>query len=297
MRNKIKLNNGYEIPLLGLGTWKSISNSVTQAIEFAISEANYRHIDCASIYGNQVEIGQAFNKLINIDNKVKRSDLFITSKLWNTNHHPDNVLPACKKTLSDLQLDYLDLYLIHWGLSFKTEDASEFEAVSIRQTWQAMEELVKQGLVKSIGVSNFTAMMIFDLLTYAKTRPANNQIELHPCNSQIELVKYCQNQGITVTAYSPLGGQPSPDSPHLFEEKIIKDLAVKYKKSPAQIILKWNINRDAIVIPKSTHSSRILENSQLFDFKLSKEEIDQINSLNKNYRTTNPSSWGIPYFK
>lgn len=296
MKNKLDLNNGNQMPILGLGTWKSDKGSVAEAIEFAINESNYRHIDCASVYGNQVEIGQAFNKVIG--DKVKRSDLFVTSKLWNTNHHPNNVLNACKKTLADLQLDYLDLYLIHWGIPFKNQDGSEFEKVSIRQTWEAIEELVEKGLVKSIGVSNFTAMMIFDLLSYAKIRPANNQIEIHPLNSQTELVNYCQKEGITVTAYSPLGGQPSLDSPHLFEEEIIKDIALKYKKSPAQIILKWNISRDVIVIPKSTHSNRILENSQLFDFELSAGEIAQINSLNKNYRTVDPSgSWGIPYFK
>jgi len=285
-----------KIPLLGLGTWKSTKNSVGNAVKYAITQANYHHIDCASAYHNQKEIGRAFSEVIS--SKIKRSDLFVTSKLWNTDHKSKDVLKACQKTLSDLQLDYLDLYLVHWGLPFKNNLGSKLEPISIRETWEAMENLVKKGLVKSIGVSNFTVMMLVDLLTYAKIKPANNQIEVHPYNSQSELIGFCHAQDITVTCYSPLGGQPQPGEVHLFDDPVIKKLSQKYHKSPSQIILNWSINRDNIVIPKSTHPARILENSQIFDFKLSSTDQKQIDNLNRNYRTCDPIDfWNIPYFK
>jgi len=296
MNKTIPLSNGINMPLLGLGTWKSVNGSVGQAVKYAITEANYTHIDCASAYSNQPEIGQVFSEIIG--SKINRSDIFITSKLWNTDHKSGNVLKACKKTLSDLKLDYLDLYLVHWGLPFKNDSSFELEPVSIQETWLAMEDLVTKGLVKSIGVSNFTVMMLVDLLNYAKIKPVVNQIELHPYNSQVELVDFCHSQNIAVTAYSPLGGQPQPGGINLFDEAIITSLAQKYNKTPSQIILNWGINRNTIVIPKSTHPARILENSQIFDFSLTKEEQQQIDSLNRNYRTCDPINfWNIPYFK
>jgi diketogulonate reductase-like aldo/keto reductase len=209
----ITFNNRRKIPALGLGTWKSEKGKVAQVIEKAIVDFDYRHIDCASVYGNEKEIGRAFKKVF-LSKKVSRNDLFVTSKLWNTKHHPDNVEKACKQTLNDLQIDYLDLYLMHWGIAFAPGSNLEpidkngmvkTEPVSIKETWQAMEKLVENGLVKSIGVSNFTVMMIIDLLSYAKIKPVINQVEVHPYNSQQELVDFCHKQGIQVTAYSPLG--------------------------------------------------------------------------------------------
>jgi len=285
-----------KIPQLGLGTWKSKKNEVGEAVKFALTKANYKHIDCASIYGNQQEIGQVFESVFN--NNISRSDVFITSKLWNTDHHPKKVLNACKKTLSDLKLDYLDLYLVHWGLSFKNNLSSKIDPVPIQDTWGAMEELVKKGLVKNIGISNFTVTMIIDLLSYAKVLPVNNQVEIHPYNSQTDLVDFCHSKNITITAYSPLGGQPEEGIPHLLENPIIKKISQKYHKNPAQIVLNWAINKDIIVIPKSTHPDRIMENSKIFDFCLDSKEIGQIDQLNINHRTCDPIDfWGIPYFK
>lgn len=286
----IKLNSGYEMPFLGLGTWESSKKEVGGAVEYAIKDCGYRHIDCAAIYENEKEVGGAFIKIFS--SGIKREDIFVTSKLWDDKHAYDDVAPACKKTLKDLQLDYLDLYLIHFG-------TCEKKAVSIRETWEAMQELVKAGLVKSIGVANFTAPMILDLMSYAQIFPAVNQIELHPYLQQSRLVKFCQDQKITVTAYSPLGraGQIKNVDNVLIEDKIIKDIAVQYGKTPAQILIRWAVERDAIVIPKSTNKQHIQTNSQVFDFKLSLDDMEKISSLNRNLRFVDPFKWnGIPYF-
>jgi diketogulonate reductase-like aldo/keto reductase len=299
------LNNKKRIPSLGLGTWKSDKGKVGLAVEKAVVNFGYRHIDCASIYGNEKEIGGAFKKVFS-SKKISRNDLFITSKLWNTKHHPDNVEKACKKTLSDLRLDYLDLYLMHWGIAFASGNNLEpigsngmvkTQAVSIRETWQAMEKLVKKGLVKSIGVSNFTTMMLVDLLSYAKIRPTINQIEIHPYNSQQDLVDFCHKQKIQVTAYSPLGS--SDINMHRpIDDKTIIEIAAQYKKTPAQILIRWSLQRNLIVIPKSTNLDRVAENINIFDFELSNEDIEKINKLNKNHRFVDPIEWwGIPYFK
>ncbi|PIR61883.1 MAG: aldehyde oxidoreductase [Candidatus Pacebacteria bacterium CG10_big_fil_rev_8_21_14_0_10_44_11] len=299
------LNNGKKIPKLGLGTWRSDPGQVAKAVEHALTQQGYRHIDCAAIYGNEPEIGTAFKKVF-ASKQIKRSDVFITSKLWNTNHHPDKVEAACSQTLQNLQLEYLDLYLIHWGIAFADTDGSEpvgkdgFEKtqpVSIQQTWQAMEQLVQKGLVKSIGVANFTAPMILDLLSYAKVKPAINQIEIHPYNSQEELIAYCQRNKIQITAYSPLGSASAGESGPL-HDLVITDIAQKHKKTPAQVLIRWSIQRGLSVIPKSTHLQRVAENSQITDFKLTKKNMVQISTLNKNIRFVDPSQWwGVPYFK
>ncbi|MBN1331633.1 aldo/keto reductase [Candidatus Dojkabacteria bacterium] len=300
----INLNNNTKMPILGLGTWKSDPGKVGAAIEYAILEAGYRHIDCAAIYGNEKEIGEALQKVWK--QGIKREEIFITSKLWNTKHNPERVEAACRKTLEDLQLEYLDLYLMHWGIAFEPDRGNEpldkngvikTENIPTRKTWESMQTLVNKDFVKSIGVANFTAAMIIDLLNYAKIKPVINQIELHPYNSQLELIKFCKYKDIELTAYSPLGNPSLAGNMSPLNAPPIQKIAKKYKKTSAQILLRWSIEREVIAIPKSTTPKRIKENSEVFDFKLDQKDLEQINALNQNHRFVNPADWwGIPYF-
>jgi diketogulonate reductase-like aldo/keto reductase len=303
MQNSLPLNNKHKIPVLGLGTWKSEPDKVGTAVKTALNEG-CRHIDCAAIYGNEPEIGQVFDKVFSAG-EISREDVFVTSKLWNTEHHPDNVEVACKQTLKDLQLDYLDMYLMHWGIAFAKEKDLEpvqdgfvrTQPVSIQQTWQAMESLVEKGLVKSIGVSNFTVPMIVDLLTFAKIKPVMNQVEIHPYHSQKELIQYCHRQQIQVTAYAPLGGSSGDLENKPISDKEIINIASSHSKTPAQVLIKWALQRGTVAIPKSVTTKRIAENFKVFDFELSDEQMIKIDSLNKNHRFLNPRSWwGVPYF-
>ena len=278
---------------------------ISKAVEMAVIDHGYRHIDCASVYGNEKEIGQAFDKIFSSKN-ISRKDMFVTSKLWNTDHHPDNVEIACRKTLNDLQLEYLDLYLVHWGVPFVhgddiepigTDGIVKTEQISTQQTWKAMEALVDKGLVKSIGVANFTAPMIVDLLTYASFIPVINQIEIHPYNSQKDLVDYCHKKEIKITAYSPLGSYGDLQDRPISDEVVIK-IAKLHNKTPAQVLIKWCIHRGLSVIPKSTNSERIAENIDVFALNLTDEDMEKLDALNKDQRYVDPSGWwGIPYFK
>jgi len=292
------------MPTIGLGTWKSEPNKIGAAVKYALLEAGYKHIDGAAIYRNEPEIGKIYKEVFKT---LKREDIFITSKLWNTNHDPVHVEEACRQTLADLQLDYLDLYLMHWGIAFKPGGELEpvengkvlTENISVRQTWEAMEQLVEKGLVKSIGVANFNTTMLLDLLTYAKIKPVINQIEVHPYNAQSKLIKYCRDNDIVVTAYSPLGrqGAQGVTGPRLFDDQVIKELSVKYAHSPSQILINWALMRGTIAIPKSVTPSRIKENIQVYDFELSVEDMAKIESLNQNHRFVDPGDWwGVPYF-
>lgn len=305
MQKSYTLSDDNIIPSIGLGTWQSAPNTVGKAVEYALMEAGYNHLDCASIYGNEKEIGKSLEKVFA---KRKREDIFITSKLWNTDHDPVDVETACRKTLSDLHLEYLDLYLIHWGVAFQHGKDMEpirngvvvRENISIRETWKAMEKLIELSLVKSIGVANFNTTMIIDLLTYAKIHPVMNQIEVHPYNSQQELLAFCKQNNIVVTAYSPLArkGSKGVTGPGLFDEPIIKEISTRYKRPISQILLNWAVSRGTVAIPKSITPERIKENMQIYDFELSVEDLAQIDSLNQNLRLVDPVIWwGIPYFK
>lgn len=301
------LNTGTRISIVGLGTWNAHPDKVSQAVEYAISECGYRHIDCAFVYHNEKEIGQGLAKVFR-SNAVKREEVFITSKLWNTAHARNNVAAACKNTLRDLGLEYLDLYLMHFGIAIRHGvedeplDQNGFvitEKIPLRETWEAMEDLVKTGFVKAIGVSNFTAPMLLDLFSYAKIAPAMNQIELHPYLQQSNLVEFCKYKNILLTAYSPLGspGALKKEDPILLDDKIIQTIARNHGKSSAQILIRWAIQRNTVAIPKSTMFEHIKTNIEIFDFKLSQEELDSIKTLDRKFRFINPQEWWkIPYF-
>lgn len=302
----VTLNNGTKMPILGYGTFLSKPGEIGPAVKEAI-HAGYVHIDCAKVYNNEPEIGKAFSEIFK-EGKVKREDLWITSKLSAMCMHPDEVIPCLKSTLKDLQLDYLDLYLIHIPVPAKEESkdktvARRLNGYGMQDIWRQMEAANKQGLCKAIGVSNFTVLLLNDCLNYAKVPPAVNQVERHPYFSQQELLSFCKENNVHMTAYASLGA-PGLErgtllSTHLvpvLEDETIKKIADKYNKKPSQVLLRWSIESDVSVIPKSVNSERIKENIDVFDFKLTKDEVKQIDGLNKNLRSFKQEWMGVPMF-
>ncbi|CAG9864604.1 unnamed protein product [Phyllotreta striolata] len=293
----VKLNNGREIPVFGLGTWKSKPGEVTQAVKDAI-DAGYRHIDCAHYYENEAEVGVAIRDKIS-SGVVKREDLFVTSKLWSTFLRPDLVEGSLRTSLKNLGLEYLDLYLIHWPCALKEGGAflpkrpdhevlSIFSDVDYVDTWKAMEDVAKKGLAKSIGVSNFSKRQLERILEIATIKPVNNQIECHPYLNQKKLIAFCKSKNIAVTAYSPLGSPDrpwaKPGDPILTEDPKIKQIAAKYKKSSAQVILRYLLQNGVIPIPKSVNKDRIKQNINIFDFDLSTEDVATMDTFDCNGR-------------
>ncbi|KAM8888475.1 aldo-keto reductase family 1 member A1-B isoform 1-T1 [Synchiropus picturatus] len=290
------LNTGRKMPLIGLGTWKSDPGKVKQAVVWALN-AGYRHIDCASVYGNEPEVGEALQESLGPASGLRREDVFITSKLWNTRHTPEDVEPALLRTLKDLKLEYLDLYLIHWPYAFQRGDNPFpknqeghllYDDTDYKVTWAAMEKLVEKGLVRAIGLSNFNSRQVDDILSVASIKPTVLQVECHPYLAQVELLAHCRDRGLVLTAYSPLGSPDRswkhPDEPVLLDEPLMDSIATKYNKSPAQIILRWQTQRGVVTIPKSVTQSRIKENLQVFDFTLEADEMKSITALNKGWR-------------
>lgn len=260
----MKLNNGYMIPKIGYGTWQSPDSEVTVNGVKAAIVCGYRHIDTAAAYKNEESVGEGIK-----ESGIARKDLFVTSKVWNTQRGYEKTIAAFEKTLSDLDLDYLDLYLIHWPASKK--DYENWEEINL-ETWRAMTDLYKAGKIKAIGVSNFKPHHL-EALMKTEVKPMVNQIEFHPDFMQEETVKYCRENGILVEAWSPLGTGRMLTNPDL------QEIASHYGKSVAQICIRWCIQHDVLPLPKSVTPSRIEENSNVFDFEINAEDMQRIDAL------------------
>ncbi|MCC5467299.1 aldo/keto reductase [Pelosinus baikalensis] len=266
LQDTITLANGVKIPWLGLGVFKVKEGSeVVDAVRTAI-KYGYRSIDTAAIYGNEEGVGQGIKEGLQ-EAGIAREDLFVTSKVWNADQGYDSTLEAYQTSLKKLDLDYLDLYLIHWPVKGKYKD-----------TWRALERIYHEGRVRAIGVSNFHVHHLKDVFQGSTIKPMINQVEFHPRLIQKELRAFCKEQGIQFEAWSPLMQGKLLDNPTL------QGIADKYGKSIAQVIIRWDLQNDVVTIPKSIKEHRIIENSNVFDFELTKEDLEQIDALNQNQR-------------
>ena len=296
VQRQLQLRDGSLMPAIGLGTWKSESNLVGQAVDAAL-EVGYRHLDCASIYGNEREIGEATAQACR-QHAIPRDELWITSKLWNDCHEPEHVRPALIRTLEDLQLDFLDLYLIHWPVSHHhgiavAQQASEQIArndLSLADTWQAMEALVDEGLVGAIGVSNFSELKLSALMQDARILPSVNQVERHPYLQQPSLLSFCHQHKIVLTAYSPLGSG-GHGSTNLLHDPVIQAIGADHDCSPAQVLLAWGLAQDTVVIPKSVKPERLQSNLDAAFIKLREEDLAKIKQLDRNLRFNGGEIW------
>jgi len=306
------------MPKLGFGCWK-LAGDVPALIEAAV-EKGWRHFDCACDYGNEEKVGEGLARALAKGN-VSRSDLWVTSKLWNTDHRKENVETACRKTLADLGLEYLDLYLIHFPISLKHVPHSvrypaewkydptaadggkmELDPVPISETWAAMEDLVQKGLVKNIGVCNFSAVLLTDLLSYAKIPPACLQVELHPFLPQNRLLSFCKGRGIPVVAFSPLGsssyielGMDVEDNKGALDEAAVVEIATRLQATPAQVLLAWHMRRGTAAIPKTSNVERLAENLAASTVTITDEDASSIDALasKKQRRYNDPGVFAV----
>ena len=300
------------MPQMGFGCWK-VPKDKTADIIYNCIKAGYRTIDEASDYGNEEEAGQGIKRALD-EGLCKREELWVTSKLWNTYHRKEHVKAACQRSLKDLGVEYLDLYMIHFPISlkfvpFETRYPPEWhhdpnaenptmveDLVPYQETWEAMEELVNEGLVKNIGVCNIGTAMLREVLTYAKIKPAVLQVEIHPYNSQEKLVKFCHSKDIQVTAFSPFGAASYhelgvPETASLLKNNVVVELAQKIGKSPAQVCLRWAVQRGIAVIPKTSNPDRLIENASVFDWELSADDMTTLNKLDAGRRFNDPGDF------
>lgn len=307
------LSSGDKMPSVGFGLWNVAKDSCADVVRSAIA-VGYRCFDEAADYGNEQACGEGIARSI-ADGVVTREDLWITSKLWNTNHQPEHVEAACRQSMSDLGVERLDLYLVHFPIALKyVPPETRYppgwlydpeqphlgmveERVPLSQTWQAMEALVEKGLVKNIGLCNVGVSQLRDLMSHAKIKPSVLQVEIHPYNNQSQLLRFCRDNGVAVTGFSNLGGGSYVDlgmakqTESCLQEPVIQDIAQQQNKSPAQVVLRWAVQRGIAIVPKSTHIERQKENFNIYDFSLSVEEMGHIDALNKNHRFNDPGQF------
>lgn len=299
-----------QMPIIGLGLWKIDKADVADVVVEAI-RAGYRHLDSACDYGNEKQVGEGIKRAIE-EGLCTRRELWVTSKLWNTYHRQEHVVMAMDQTLHDLGLDYLDLYLIHFPIALKfvpfdtryppewVFDPSEEtpmmkpDQVPLQETWQAMEALVDSGLARNIGVCNYSVSLMRDLLNYARITPAVLQVESHPYLTQEKLMRFCAEQDIAVTAFSPLGAlsylelDMATASESVIQQPAVIAIADRLDKTPAQVVLRWGVQRGNAIVPKTSKIARLRENASLFDFELTGDDMAQINALNRNQRFNDP---------
>lgn len=298
------------MPVIGLGLWKIDKSQVADVVVAAI-KAGYRHLDSACDYGNERQVGEGIRRAID-QGLCTREELWVTSKLWNTYHAAEHVVMAMDQSLNDLGLDYLDLYLVHFPIALEfvpfekryppewVFDPSEevpmmrSAAVPLHETWQAMETLVDSGLARHIGVCNYGVSLMRDMLNYARIPPAVLQIESHPYLTQDKLIRFCNEQDIAVTAFSPLGALSylelgmADSSDSVLQQGCVTSIAGRLGKTPAQVVLRWGIQRGNSIIPKTSRIERLEENATLFDFELNADDMAQISALNRNQRFNDP---------
>lgn len=301
------------MPAVGLGLWKLERDVAAATVKDAIGKG-YRHLDSAMDYGNESEVGDGIAAALSAG-LCTRDDLWVTSKLWNTDHRAEHVAPAIKRTLHDLKVDYLDLYLIHFPIALehvpydrryppewfedpaKPELGMKVAPVPLAETWGAMEEIAKEGLARYIGVCNYNTGLMHDLLAYANTKPAVLQVESHPYLTQERLLRLCRDRDIAVTAFSPLGAlsyvqlNMAGASDSVLQEEVVRAAAARTGRTPAQVVLRWGIQRGTSIIPKTSRPERLVENLDVFDFELSAEEMAAISALNANRRFNDPADF------
>ena len=311
--NQVINVTGQTMPAVGLGLWKLETNEVAEAVYNAIKNG-YRHLDSAADYGNEQQVGEGIARALK-DGLCSREDLWITSKLWNTFHRKEYVQQACEKSLSDLGLDYFDLYLIHFPIALQYVDINdryppewicnpqddnptmELDSVPLSETWAAMESLVENQLARQIGVCNYSAVLLHDLMSYARIKPAMLQIESHPYLTQDALIRTARSYNIAVTAFSPLGAlsyvslDMASKGDSVLTETVVIKAAERASVTPAQVVLRWGLQRGTAVIPKTSKPERLVENLSLSGFNLTDEEMDAISGLNQNRRFNDPGKF------